>query len=310
MKRSMIKWLAAGAGLAVWMMAGTVPVQASNAEDSVSVQQAADSQEEEPQEADAQEEAESIAEEFTDISDAEGLLEIRRNPAGAYRLTADIDLSGFEWTPFAFQGTLDGQGYSILNLTVNETGQSLEETFDGNMKVYDTVFSGLFDEMKGAAVSNLHLLNLRIDVETDKPCFIGGFAGYMENSSIEGCSVQGILQLRAFDRMFGVGGIIGYGCGAISDTSADVTLVCIDTDAANRDEQFMGGVCAAGYPDINGCNIRIAGFDSDHGYVHDGGLVGMYMIYPKGTKYYGSIKDNFVEGKITFFEDNKNRRAY
>lgn len=310
MKRSMIKWLAAGAGLAVWMMAGTVPVQASNAEDSVSVQQAADSQEEEPQEADVQEEAESIAEEFTDISDAEGLLEMRRNPAGAYRLTADIDFSGFEWTPFAFQGTLDGQGYSILNLTVNETGQSLEETFDGNMKVYDTVFSGLFDEMKGAAVSNLHLLNLRIDVETDKPCFIGGFAGYMENSSIEGCSVQGILQLRAFDRMFGVGGIIGYGCGAISDTSADVTLVCIDTDAANRDEQFMGGVCAAGYPDIKGCNIRIAGFDSDHGYVHDGGLVGMYMFYPKGTKYYGSIKDNFVEGKITFFEDNKNRRAY
>ncbi|MBP5222276.1 MAG: hypothetical protein J6Z35_03845, partial [Lachnospiraceae bacterium] len=72
----------------------------------------------------------------------------------------------------------------------------------------------------------------------------------------------------------------------ISDTSADVTLVCIDTDAANRDDQFMGGVCAAGYPDIKGCNIRIAGFDSDPGSVHDGGLVGMYMFYPKGTKYY------------------------
>ena len=58
MKRSRIKWLAAGAGLAVWMMAGTVPVQASNAEDSVSVQQAAD----------AQEEAESIAERVFDRS--------------------------------------------------------------------------------------------------------------------------------------------------------------------------------------------------------------------------------------------------
>ncbi|MBP5282231.1 MAG: hypothetical protein J6Z22_06995, partial [Lachnospiraceae bacterium] len=43
---------------------------------------------------------------------------------------------------------------------------------------------------------------------------------------------------------------------------------------------------------------------------HDGGLVGMYMFYPKGKAYRGTITDNYVSGKITFFEDNKNRRAY
>lgn len=245
-----------------------------------------------------------------EIRDAEGLRAMAADPNGTYLLVADVDMSGEAWTPFGFYGSLDGDGHSILNLSIGETGAAVKETYDGNMKVYDTYFAGLFDEMEGARVSNLHLVNLRIDVETDLPCFIGGIAGYVANSSIENCTVQGILQLRAHDRMFGVGGIIGYGCGDVKDSKAEVTLVCIDTDASTKDEQFMGGVCAAGYPNINGCDVSISGFDSDHGYVHNGGLVGMYMFYPKGTKYKGSITDNNVTGQITFYEDNKNRRAY
>ena len=255
---------------------------------------------------DAGEEQEAAVE----IWDAAGLRAMAEDPFGTYFLAADIDMSGETWMPFSFHGSLDGGGHSILNLTVKETGTAVKETYDGNMKVYDTYFSGFFDEMEGAWVRNLNLMNLRIDVETDLPCFIGAITGYMADSSIENCSVQGILQLRAHDRMFGVGGILGYGCGNVKDSRADVTLVCIDTDSSTKDEQFMGGVCAAGYPNINGCDIAISGFDSDHGYVHNGGLVGMYMFYPKGTKYRGSITDNNVTGKIAFFEDNKNRRAY
>ena len=254
--------------------------------------------------------ADQVQETAVEIWDAEGLHAMAEDPFGTYLLAADVDMSDEAWMPFTFHGSLDGGGHSILNLTVGETGTAVKETYDGNMKVYDTYFAGFFDEMEGAQVRNLNLVNLRIDVETDLPCFIGGITGYMENSSIDNCAVQGTLQLRAHDRMFGVGGILGYGCGDVKDSRADVTLVCIDTDASTKDEQFMGGVCAAGYPNINGCDVAISGFDSDHGYVHDGGLVGMYMFYPKGTQYRGSITDNNVTGKITFFEDNKNRRAY
>ncbi|MBO4750623.1 MAG: hypothetical protein J5546_09920 [Lachnospiraceae bacterium] len=253
------------------------------------------------------------------ISSPEELLQMAEKPYEDYELACDIDMRGVEWKPFSFHGTFNGNGYSILNLTIGQTGEAVRETFDGNMKVYDTYFAGLFDEISGyeegdmvqtATVVNLNLVNVRIDVETDLPCFIGSFAGYMEKATIENCTVSGILQLRAHDRMFGVGGIIGYGCGTIDNCTADVTLVCIDTDASTKDEQFMGGVCAAGYPDMHGNTITIAGYDSDHGYVHDGGLVGMYMFYPKGMKYKGSVKENYVSGKITFYEDNKNRRAY
>ena len=254
--------------------------------------------------------ADQKSETAVEIWDAEGLRTMAEDPFGRYFLAADIDMAGEAWTPFAFHGSLDGGGHSILNLTIRETGTAVRETYDGNMKVYDTYFSGFFDEMEGAQVRGLNLVNLRIDVETDLPCFIGGITGYMENSSIENCAVQGILQLRAHDRMFGVGGILGYGCGGVKNTKADVTLVCTDTDASTKDEQFMGGICAAGYPDINGCDVVISGFDSDHGYVHNGGLIGMYEFYPRGVQYRGSITDNSVTGRITFFEDNRDRRAY
>ena len=111
-----------------------------------------------------------------EITDAQGLLDMAQDPEADYFLAADIDMEGVNWKPFTFHGTLDGNGFAILNLRIGETGEAVRETFDGNMKVYDTYFAGLFDEFSGGEIRNLMLLNLRIDVETDLPCFIGGAA--------------------------------------------------------------------------------------------------------------------------------------
>ncbi len=246
---------------------------------------------------------------YIEISTAEELMNM--NADGSYRLITDINLDGYDWKPMIFNGKLDGNGCAILNATIKDTGNFVRKTYDGNMIEYDTSFTGFFEILEdGAEVKNLTFLNLRVDVDTDKPCFAGGIAGYMEAASIKNCSLQGIISLKAHEKMFGVGGIIGYGCGSIENTKADVTLVNIDTDATTKDEQFMGGACAAGYPDVKDCDITIMGYDSDHGYVHDGGLIGMYIFYPRGLEYHGTIARNHVTGKIRFFEDNTNRRAY
>lgn len=240
----------------------------------------------------------------------EDLLQVAENPAGSYRLMENINMEGLSWEPVDFSGVFDGNGYALLNLEVNSIGAGVEDTYDGNHKVYDTYFAGFFSTLKGAEVSNLNLVNVKVLVETDKPCFIGSIAGYSVDSVVRDCNIQGRLELSAYNRMFGVGGIIGYGSGLIERTNADVTLICTDTDASTRDEQFLGGAYAAGYIDLNECNVVIDGYDSDHGYVHNGGLVGMYILYPKGLKYYGYITNNTIKGKITFFEDNTDRRAY
>lgn len=246
----------------------------------------------------------------TPVSTPEDLKAIKNDPAGNYYLANDIDMSGVEWEPFVFNGELNGCGYSVLNLTITKAGEDRADTYDGNYKVYDTCFAGMFSKIENASITDFNLVNVRADVEMEESCFVGSIAGYSSESTITNCTVSGELSLTVNAPMFGVGGIVGYGNGKISETTADTTLICIDTNVEERDEQFLGGICAAGYVNVDNCNVNIDGYVSDHGYVHNGGLIGMYIFYPKGQTYYGSITYNNVQGKITFFEDNTNRRAY
>lgn len=245
------------------------------------------------------------------IYTADDLLAVSENTTADYILMNDIDMAGIEWTPIDFTGNFDGNNHAILNLSVKSTSTEIRTTYDGNYKTYDTCFAGLFGVLENATVKNLTLKGINVTVNKEEPCFIGSIAGFAEKSSIENCSIDGTLRLDVSAKMFGVGGIVGYGGdGSITSTNADVTLICIDHDKENRDEQFMGGGYSAGYLDVDKCFIKIDGYDSDHGYVHDGGLVGMYILYPLGNNYAGFINNTRVEGMITFFEDNTDRRAY
>ena len=247
---------------------------------------------------------------YTEIYTPEDLLAMEGNPAGNYILMQDIDMSGIEWRPVDFSGNFNGNGHALLNVTVTEMTDETMQTYDGNMKVYDTHFSGFFGILTNAVVSDLNLINYRSQMVSDVPCFSGSLAGYSEGSTISGCTITADIRLDAHDRMFGIGGIVGYGNGTMEGTTADVTLVCNDTDALNRDEQFLGGAYAAGYFDLNECHINIDGYVSEHGYTHNGGAAGMYILYPSGTVYEGYLTNTRVTGKISFYEDNTDRRAY
>ena len=247
----------------------------------------------------------------TPIYDAAGMLAIADDPAGSYVLMCDIDMDGVQWPAITFTGQFDGRGFMILNLNTVAVSEETRVTYDGNRKTYDTHFAGLFAIAENATIQNVRLVGIDMTQNYDGDCFLGGIAGFASETTIENCEVTGSLRLDVDNgRMFGVGGVIGYGNAVIRNCTADTTLVNIDLDKKNRDEQYLGGICAAGYPDIEGCTIKIAGFISDHGYVHSGGMVGMYIIYPKRFDRKGFMKDNTLSGFITFFEDNTNRRAY
>lgn len=242
------------------------------------------------------------------VDDLKGIAD---NPNGSYILMNDIDMTGVDWKPIDFYGVFDGNGNCIMNLEVNTVGDVTRTTYDGNYKEYDTTFAGLFGVLENASVMNLKLLGVHVDVDSDVPCFVGTLAGWADGTNISGCEIEGYAGLDVQTTEFGVGGIVGYGGnGSIKDTKADVTLVVIDYDKENRDEEFLGGGYAAGNFDVDGVTVNIKGYCSDHGYVHNGGLVGMYVPYPSGNPYEGYIKNTRVEGFITFFEDNTDRRAY
>jgi hypothetical protein len=98
--------------------------------------------------------------------------------SGSYVLTADIDLSGAEWTPIgvdennAFTGTFDGQGYKIQNLMI--TGSSYK-------------YVGLFGYVHNGTIKNVGMIDTCIDVTLDSDIYVGGIVGHSDSSSIENC---------------------------------------------------------------------------------------------------------------------------
>lgn len=251
----------------------------------------------------------TAAQKAMEISDAQGMLAIADAPDGSYRLTADIDMGALDWVPLAFSGTLDGAGHTLYNLHVTKTGKDMRITRDGNLKEYDTAFAGLFSVTEKATIENLNVVGAEVSVESDTHCFAAILTGYTYDSTFANCTVQGRAHMINHGINAGVAGLAGFGWGVFDHCAADVELVFEDRYRDGRCEEFMGGVLSCGMGSILHCTVNIQGYDSCHGYVHNGGMVGMY--YHCGGKY--SQKDvigNRVQGQITFFEDNRDRRAY
>ena len=244
------------------------------------------------------------------ISDAAGMLAISENPSGSYELIQDVDMANVEWTPLPFSGTFLGNGHALLNVRITQPGPDFAQTVDGLHRGYDTCFAALFSVTEKAQIQDLQLINVEIDVTTPENCFAAGIAGYGADSTIENCSVSGRINLRCGGRIQGISGIMGYGYGLAADTETDVTLVLVDENRAEKCEAFLGGILACGYADVSGCNIRLDGYSSIHGYVHNGGIIGMDHIHPRDKEHRGYVKDCTVDAAITFFEDNDDRRAY
>ena len=244
-----------------------------------------------------------------EIGDARGLAAMADNPDGHYRLIADIDLSGSGWKPFSFSGTLDGGGHTIYNLTVTETGNDKLTTCDGNFKRYDTEFAGLFSSAFNAGIHDLHLKGAYVDITGRTNCFAAILTGYADNCLIENCSVSGRVRLKNGGVNAGAAGFIGYGTGKADHCGADVELVFEDHYTEGRCEEFLGGILASGVGSVTRCTVKIDGYVSCHGYVHNGGLVGMYC-HTDADRHRGDVSENSVTGRIRFFEDNPDRRAY
>lgn len=247
---------------------------------------------------------------YTLIYTYEDMEQIRKDPSGAYKLMNDIDFAGKTWKPLDFSGTFEGSGFAVLNCTVGSVTDDSRLTYDGNMIDYDTVFAGFFGITENAVIRDFSLYGLNVDVHVKGECFAGGMAGYTDETVIENCTIEGKVSLYVDGKQIGTGGAVGFGNGEIINCTIDTTQICVDENADEKDEQFMGGVNANGYMSITQCDITIRGYDSDHGYVHDGGLSGMFIVYPEDNYHYGYITDNRVNGFITFFEDNEDRRAY
>ena len=235
---------------------------------------------------------------------------LRDDPSGAFEITDDIDMGGEAWTPIPFSGKLNGHGHTLYNLTVVAPGPDAVTTVDGNLKEYETVFGGLFSVLKDAEIRELNLVGSVVNVETDQHCFLGGLAGYAEHSVIAGCAVQTRNHLTITSINAGVAGLVGFSVeNEFTDCAVDAELIFTDTNRDQLCEEFLGGVFASGCGQIDGCTVRTRGFAEVFGYVHSGGIIGMYKAVGN-SKYRSHVIDTTADTEISFFEKTKSRRAY
>ena len=124
-------------------------------------------------------------------------------------LAADIDMAGIDWSvnigddcSATFDGTFDGQGHKLMNLTSTETAQ----------KTDGYICTGLFGAIHGNAVlKNFTIENVTIntgDYTGNNVSAVVGFA-YNVTGSIENVKVTGSININA-PKATGVGAIIGY----------------------------------------------------------------------------------------------------
>lgn len=171
------------------------------------------------------------------------------------KLTADIELAGYDWTPLKkFYGTFDGQGHVIRNLYINSTSYP----------------AGLIGYLQGgASVTRLGITG-SVTCTARSNAQAGGIAGYMyDKASITQCwSAVNVTSNKH------AGGIAGYtATGAvITDCYATGT---IRSSAAN--ECYLGGICGSGFSNTAGATLtncysvgKIVGTNGNASYV--GGL--------------------------------------
>ena len=146
------------------------------------------------------------------VTSADGLMNIAELVNGGktdinITLTADIDLTGKDWTPIgtskSYKGTFDGGGHTITGLTVT-TNDEYASLF-GWLGKAGTVKNVV---MKGVQITKNHSLG-----------FAGGVAG-LSMGTIENCSVSGSVSGTVY-----VGGVVGVQIGgSITGCSSSATV--------------------------------------------------------------------------------------
>ena len=227
------------------------------------------------------------------VYNADGLLNVAELVNGGktdinITLTADIDLTGKDWTPIgtdydnSYKGTFDGGGHTITGLTFTTNDE----------------FAGLFGWLNRAGtVKNVVMEGVQITSNQIYGGSIGGVVGYSWGT-IENCSVSGSVSGTVY-----VGGVVGAqiggsitGCsssatvkgtvdvgGVAGQTNSSATLTaCYATGNVTIEIAPKKNIAGGGLVGMNAGSSLLACYatgnvtstGSSTGYVHIGGLLG------------------------------------
>ena len=188
--------------------------------------------------------------------------------AGAIvKLTADVDLANEQWTPIGywttFDGTFDGQGYTISNLKHHGTEADC--------------YVGLFGYTLNATIKNVTINNADIKLVADNS-WAGGHMGALignceGNTVIENVTVKGDVKIDGDYTKIGasrIGGVVG---GNVCSATFKNVYVNASADSFVRGNNHIGGIAGQlqGSASFENCssNIEVSAYQ-----YFAGGIIG------------------------------------
>lgn len=154
----------------------------------------------------------------------------KESKGGNFKLAGDIDLTGIAFTPLTLSnGSFDGAGHTIKNLTVTSTG-------------YD--YNGLFQTTSCAVIRDVKLTGARINLATTpggSSCS-GVIVGIATDTNVEGVTIA--TSAVSGHAGYSAGGVIGCAYGRVNVGALDADIA-IDHPASFNQGGILGEVSGA-----------------------------------------------------------------
>lgn len=178
-----------------------------------------------------------------EIATADDLLEFRNTAKDHDKavLTADIDMTGKEWTPFGDAAiTIDGNGHTISNLSYTSTA-------GGNTGL---IINKLGHNDQKHEIKNLKLSNCSLTVTASNGTCIGLVAGYTDRTAVIGIQADNcsITVTHTGQNEVAVGALVGRADWGYDNGQIPVSGIVNDTCTINvtaERETFVGGLVGA-----------------------------------------------------------------
>ena len=227
------------------------------------------------------------------VYNADGLMNIAKLVNGGksdinITLTADIDLTGKDWTPIgtdydnSYKGTFDGGGHTITGLTfttndeyaglfgwLNRAGTVKNVVMEGVQITSNQIYGGSIGGVVGSGWGTIE--NCSVSGSVSGTVYVGGVVGVQIGGSITGCSSSATVKGTV-----DVGGVAGQ-----TNSSATLTA-CYATGNVIIEINPKKNIAGGGLVGMNAGSSLLACYatgnvtstGSSTGYVHIGGFLG------------------------------------
>ena len=227
------------------------------------------------------------------VTSADGLMNIAKLVNGGktdinITLTADIDLTGKDWTPIgtdydnSYKGTFDGGGHTITGLTfttndeyaglfgwLNRAGTVKNVVMEGVQITSNRIYGGSIGGVVGYSWGTIE--NCSVSGSVSGTVYVGGVVGAQIDGSITGCSSSATVKGTV-----DVGGVAGQ-----TNSSATLTA-CYATGNVTLEIAPKKNIAGGGLVGMNAGSSLLACYatgnvtstGSSTGYVHIGGFLG------------------------------------